>query len=89
MRTSALRSFIQFLAGWLLLACQAATQSWAVIAEYNVHHSVMTAGFSMKTTELPEMSSDTCTTRRTALTWVGSQPSDCRYGMEILDEGHA
>jgi photosystem II stability/assembly factor-like uncharacterized protein len=76
----------------LLTSCQSMDSNpWEVVAEYNVHHSVMTAGFLNEnygiTGGVAGYMSHTVDGGKTWLEDLNS--SDCRYGMEILDEQHA
>jgi photosystem II stability/assembly factor-like uncharacterized protein len=75
-----------------LTACQAApSDPWEIVAEYNVHHSVMTAGFLNESYGITGgVVGYMYHTTDGGQSWVEDvNSSDCRYGMEILDEGHA
>jgi photosystem II stability/assembly factor-like uncharacterized protein len=82
----------------LLSSCQAtAGNPWEIVDEFNVHHSVMTAGFldeSFGITGGTASFNGTSTfmnyTTDGGRTWPeGVNVSDCRYGMEIFNEQYA
>jgi photosystem II stability/assembly factor-like uncharacterized protein len=77
---------------WALSACQTAnSSSWEVVAEYNVHHSVMTAGFLDESYGVTGgVVGHMYHTTDGGQSWQEDvNSSDCRYGMEILDAQHA
>lgn len=77
---------------WLLTACQGPSSNpWIVVGEYNVHHSVMTAGFLNESYGITGgVIGYMYHTMDGGKSWVEDvNSSDCRYGMEILDQEHA
>ncbi len=79
-------------------ACQASTSiPWEIVGEFNVNHSVMTAGFLNEsfgitggTVSFDGASTFMNYTTDGGRTWPeGVNRSDCRYGMEIFNEQYA
>lgn len=74
-----------------LSACQPADANpWEIVAEHDVHHGVMTAGFLNEDYGITGGPGNMNHTTDGGRTWSEDiNSSDCRYGMEILDEQHA
>jgi photosystem II stability/assembly factor-like uncharacterized protein len=92
MDTSTCRFFLTlFVASGMLSACQTKNSpAWEVVAEHNVHHGVMTAGFLNENYGITGGPGNMNHTIDGGQSWLEDiNSSDCRYGMEILDEGHA
>ncbi len=63
---------------------------WEVVAEYDVHHGVMTTGFLNEEYGITGGPGNMNHTTDGGQSWSEDiNVSDCRYGMEILDEQHA
>jgi photosystem II stability/assembly factor-like uncharacterized protein len=91
MKTSAFRWALVSLNVVFLAARQPAdSRLWDVVAEYDVHHGVMTAGFLNEEYGITGGPGNMNHTTDGGQSWSEDiNVSDCRYGMEILDEQHA
>jgi len=92
MKTSTFQFVLSLLSAlWTLSACRAVDSTpWEVVAEHNVHHGVMAAGFLNQNYGITGGPGNMNHTTDGGQSWSEDiNSSDCRYGLEILDEQNA